>query len=421
VSAELTAQIARSAATLRPDAHPRLERLRGLGAAFGRVLTCRVARITRASGADTAILVAAIEAAGPRLTIGERARYLIEGNGAAAAFGADGSLLHATAEAAHHISGTASLSDLGDGIETLHVGDGSDALVLAFFPADSDPIKSVPAGAATTAPSGLLDLSPIAEAITAMTKVPPPQRNGHAGKSRDEPQSRSDEINRDSEAAERRHPLRFLWETDAENRFTINSDEFVALAGPRTANLLGRFWGEISAKLALDPEGLVAQALVSRNTWSGIEVSWPTTDGDSISVLLSGIPAFDRDRSFRGYRGMGVWCGEAEEESPAEALQPVKAEPVPQSEPGFVNAVEPLVKAEPDSVIEHQAPVDDLRPAQDAAQSEDRNAAAAEDAPQEEARPREQDMPPQTENVVPFPSAHVDLKADPKAGGLNLA
>ena len=52
--------------------------------------------------------------------------------------------------------------------------------------------------------------------------------------------------------------LRFVWETDAENRFTISGDAFIALAGPRTSNLLGRFWGEISAKLALDPDGRVS-------------------------------------------------------------------------------------------------------------------------------------------------------------------
>ena len=66
------------------------------------------------------------------------------------------------------------------------------------------------------------------------------------------------------------------------------------LPAHRTVNLLGRFWGEISAKLALDPEGLVAHAMMSRDTWSAMPVRWPMANGERIAVELSGIPAFDR-------------------------------------------------------------------------------------------------------------------------------
>jgi PAS domain S-box-containing protein len=388
---DLAARIARSATTLRPDSHPRLERLRGLGAAFGQPLTCTCARIDRATG--SMLLVAATEAAGPTPTLPERARYLIEGNGAAAAFGTDGTLIHATAEATHHISATASLADLGDGIETLRTGTGADALVLAFFPANSQPITSQPAAA--TATPDLLDLSPIAEAITAMTKGPP-HRNGHEGAPRDGVSPRAIEINGD-QPPERRYPLRFFWEADAENRFTINSDEFMALAGSRTANLLGRFWGEISAKLALDPEGLVANALVSRDTWSGIEVGWPTIDG-SVMVTLSGIPVFDRDKVFRGYRGLGVWHGDARAD--AEPLDPVTVG-VPQSEPA--RAAEPHVET---AAITDETPADmDAAHAGGTAQPGDGTPA------------REDSVPLQTENVVPFPLAPVE----PKNVGLNPA
>lgn len=389
---DLAARIARSAATLRPGSHPRLERLRGLGTAFGQPLTCTCARIDRATG--SALLVAATEAAGPTPTLRERARYLIEGNGAAAAFGTDGALIHATAEAAHLISGTASLADLGDGIETLRTGNGADELVLAFFPANSQPITSKLAGA--TAKPDLLDLSPIAEAITAMTKVPP-HRNGHEGASRDDAPSPKTDIN-GGQSSERRHPLRFFWEADVENRFTINSDEFIAIAGPRTTNLLGRFWGEISAKLALDPEGMVANALVSRDTWSGIDVSWPTID-DSVTVTLSGIPVFDRDKIFRGYRGLGVWHGDARADD-AEPLEPATVA-VPQPEP--VRAAEPRVETAANA--EEAADASSLRAHDPAAQPDDGRPAP------------EQGAPLRTENVVPFPLP----PADPKPAGLNPA
>ncbi len=262
VPPELAARIARSAATLRPDGHPRLERLRGLGSTFGQPLTCTCARIERTDGA--AILVAATETAGPVHSLGERARYLIEGDGAAAAFSADGSLLHATADALRLIDKSASLGDLGDGVETLRVGSGGDTMVLAFFPANWQPIAPEPVGAVTQ--QDLLDLSPIAEAITAMTRVPP-QRSGQDGAPHDDvaPHDVADD---GRPSAAHRHPTRFVWETDAENRFTISGDAFIERAGPRTSNLLGRFWGEIAAKLALDPDGRVSNALVSRATWS---------------------------------------------------------------------------------------------------------------------------------------------------------
>ena len=114
----------------------------------------------------------------------------------------------------------------------------------------------------------------------------------------------------------RRHPLRFVWDMDADGHFVIASDEFLQLIGPR-AGLLGRPWHEIAAELNLDPHNQVANAVASRETWSGITVfwpvSWPASPAGSgrtselrLPVELSGLPVFDRDRNFRGYRGFGV-------------------------------------------------------------------------------------------------------------------
>ena len=108
-------------------------------------------------------------------------------------------------------------------------------------------------------------------------------------------------------APERRHPLRFVWQTDAEEKFTVGSEDFMDLLGPGVAGSLGRPWGEMAASLALDPEGRVARALGSRDTWSGITVAWPV-DGapERLIAELSGLPMFGRDQDFRGYRGFGV-------------------------------------------------------------------------------------------------------------------
>jgi signal transduction histidine kinase len=105
----------------------------------------------------------------------------------------------------------------------------------------------------------------------------------------------------------RRAPLRFVWQMDAEHRFTVGSDEFAALMGPATAAALGRPWPELAAALALDPEGQIALALASRETWSGLNIAWPVDGGcERLMVELSGLPVFDRERIFRGYRGFGI-------------------------------------------------------------------------------------------------------------------
>src|SRR3974390_1166089 len=111
----------------------------------------------------------------------------------------------------------------------------------------------------------------------------------------------------DGHAAERRHPLRFVWQMDTDGRFVVGSDEFMELMGPRTTAAFGRLWREIAADLNLDPDGQIARAVATRETWSGITVPWPVDDaGERLPVELSGLPVFDRDRVFRGYRGFGV-------------------------------------------------------------------------------------------------------------------
>jgi PAS domain S-box-containing protein len=124
---------------------------------------------------------------------------------------------------------------------------------------------------------------------------------------------------------ERRYPLRFVWTMDADEHFTLSARDFIERAGPRTSALMGRPWSEIATTLNLDPEGRVAHAIASRDTWSGITIHWPLADGDErLAVELSGLPIFDRDRSFRGYRGFGV-CREPARTSPP----PAHTEPRP--------------------------------------------------------------------------------------------
>ncbi len=94
---------------------------------------------------------------------------------------------------------------------------------------------------------------------------------------------------------------------DEHGRFTLGSDEFIALVGARTATLIGKPWQEIAAALNLDPQGQIVRATATQETWSGLTVLWPSDEAETpLPVELSGLPIFDRDRKFRGYRGFGV-------------------------------------------------------------------------------------------------------------------
>ena len=309
VSDLAAAQVIRLAATLPAGEQERLERLRGF-ARLNRPLVCACSRVPTDHGGG-AVLIAATEAAGPALPLAERVRRLLEANERPiAAFLPDGRFLYANTEGKGWFGGTGSLGALGlDRIATLALHDGtaketarlhghnivatslgqgaSSVLLLTIdmkIGVSALPLESGPAAA------------PVAAGLSPQALQPGPTA---------EPAS----------ILQRRHPLRFVWEMDADGRFGITSDEFIQLIGARAA-LLGRPWREIAAVLAVDPTDQVGRAVASRETWSGITVSWPVSwrvgseqENRRLPVELSGLPVFDRDRNFRGYHGFGV-CGE---------------------------------------------------------------------------------------------------------------
>jgi PAS domain S-box-containing protein len=270
-------QIARIAATLATGAEPRLARLRGFGTGIGRALTCACSRIAL-SAEPAGILVVAVERAGPDLPLGERVgRLLAGGSEPIAAFAVDGTLMAATESARAHLDGASSIAALGaQAFAAAALADGRAAGQSASGPLALDRIGS---DAAT-----VLIASFGAPHVTSAESVAAP-----------------------TAPRERRYPLRFVWKMGEDGRFTLDSDEFIALIGPRAAAAIGRPWQEMAAELGLDPEGQVARAVATRDTWSGLSVSWPLDAGaERLAVELSGLPVLDRDRIFRGYRGFGV-------------------------------------------------------------------------------------------------------------------
>ena len=297
------AEIAKLAASLEKDTPPRVERLSGFDGGRDHTLACACSHIGLRDG-TSAVLVVAAERAGPDLTLNERVHRLLAGSHECVAiYAAAGQLLCATQSAHPHLDGTTTLSALGAqplasaalangyaagrlGGEQVSInrlgGETAAVLVLNFAPDETGPALE-PSAPVAAAESSVAAATPIPE------KASPPL------------------LARNRAQVEHRHPLRFVWQMDEHGRFTLSSEEFIELIGAPTAAATGMSWSDLAAALALDPEGQVAQAVATRDTWSGLAVSWPVAGAnDHVTIELSGLPVFDRERSFRGYRGFGV-------------------------------------------------------------------------------------------------------------------
>lgn len=102
-------------------------------------------------------------------------------------------------------------------------------------------------------------------------------------------------------------PVRFIWRTDADGRFSAISSEFAAAVGAPAANIIGRKFEEVAQVFGLDEDGEIASLLARRDTWSGRCVMWPVTGTDlKAPVDLAALPAYSRDRCFEGFKGFGV-------------------------------------------------------------------------------------------------------------------
>jgi signal transduction histidine kinase/PAS domain-containing protein len=314
------AQIPRLAATLPPGGQERLERLRGFGARFGGALMCACARLTMPDSTP-AILIAATEPTGPSLTLAERLRRLLpDGPEALAAFASDGALLFANSIALPRLGGAATLSALGlQALAAEAFSDGQASGVLHLGQTAFD-VTLTRLGKNETRVLVLALLQPqpnagLANAGLANAAATPGSQTPSAAETMiatsgttiaAEPTQTSAPQGREP-AEERRHPLRFVWQMDAEGRFVVGSDEFIELVGSRTSTACGRLWSEIAAELKLDPDNEISRAVATRETWSSIPISWPVDEtGERLPVELSALPVFDRDRIFRGYRGFGV-------------------------------------------------------------------------------------------------------------------
>jgi PAS domain S-box-containing protein len=280
----LRTQLAQLAGLMMPGAPPQLARLRGFGVGLGRLLMCAVAPIAL-PWSRTAVLVTAAESAAPELPFDERLLRLMAGcEEPAALFSPDGKLLHATPHAHARLHDAGTLAQLG--------ADALAARALAAGHAQSGAFTIDRLGADKTTVL-LVRFSSVAAEPT-VTAAPPAEleKPFQVGPAR---------------IPEAQQPLRFLWQTDAETRFTLLSGEFSEALGPRTATALGRPWGEIATALGIDAEGRIARAIAARETFSTVVTAWPVDGADErIAVELSGFPLFDEARRYAGHRGFGL-------------------------------------------------------------------------------------------------------------------
>ncbi len=347
------AQIQRLAGTLPQGGAPRLERLRGFGAAIGGTLVClcsRIALVETSADNSAAILVVSTERSIKDLGLPERARRLLaDFERPAAIFTADGELIDClpsarelfgvhrdlTALGAEKLAREAShngqaVGDIPAGhITMLRLGAGATVTLLVAF--DAQPTASHADTRASDA------ARTIAESAAPRLSIP---------------------------AAPPRHlPFRFVWQMDAASRFTLGTQDFARLVGPKTAAVLDRPWAEIADTLKLDPPGQIASALAARDTWSGIVIQWPVDGQDKrLAIEMSGLPVFDRQRQFEGFRGFGI-CRDLERLAELDRRQgapapsetagnvlafppplPPPTEPAPALSPGEHNAFQELAR-----------------------------------------------------------------------------
>jgi PAS domain S-box-containing protein len=101
--------------------------------------------------------------------------------------------------------------------------------------------------------------------------------------------------------------IRFIWQTDADTRFTHVSPSLAEAVGPVAADIVGRSWKELSGAVVEDPGGAVGASFARRETWSGLGVAW-RMDNSSMRVPFdwAGMPVFGPDRELVGFRGFGL-------------------------------------------------------------------------------------------------------------------
>ena len=152
--------------------------------------------------------------------------------------------------------------------------------------------------------------------------------------------------------------VRFLWQTDAQNVITSLTGQFCDVIQRPASAIIGQDLAAATVRAGADPEGLLAGALARRETWSNLSLNWPIAGTKAaVPVVFGGLPTFDANKNFAGFRGFGVIhlqklvAGEPPVETVVEALPDHPPEP----EQSVVEEPTPAPKAEV-TVLKPQEP-----------------------------------------------------------------
>jgi len=99
-----------------------------------------------------------------------------------------------------------------------------------------------------------------------------------------------------------------FWEMDPDSRFTYVSGEVMEIMGHGPDNLIGKSRKEMFSKdetTWLPEWRKYIQRMKDQKPFSDFEVQWKRPDGEMRFISFSGIPRFDEQGRFLGYRGVG--------------------------------------------------------------------------------------------------------------------
>ena len=106
----------------------------------------------------------------------------------------------------------------------------------------------------------------------------------------------------------KRSPSRFVWQLDADGKFTNVSPDLADAVGTAHTAKTGEDWPSLVARAGIANTDALFASVKRRDTWSGVSVLWPVAGTETARpVDLAALPVFDRDRNFLGYRGFGVF------------------------------------------------------------------------------------------------------------------
>lgn len=100
----------------------------------------------------------------------------------------------------------------------------------------------------------------------------------------------------------------WFWETDVDHRFTYLSDDIESKVGVPVDYLLGKSRWELATQLTHNPPGhwdAHFASLSARKTFRDFEYCVLAPNGDAFWLSISGVPFFDKQGAFCGYRGVG--------------------------------------------------------------------------------------------------------------------